>query len=69
MVMCLAKKGARKMTFSKIMGIASAIAMSSSLAFAWSISGVVMTKNGMPLPGVKVNTFNIGGFETQEDED
>ena len=52
------------MKFPHIMGIASAIAMSSSLAFAWSISGVVMTKNGMPLPGVKVNTFNIGGFET-----
>ena len=52
------------------MGIASAIAMSSSLAFAWSIDGVVKSKvSGRSLAGVKISTFNFGGYETVSAED
>jgi polyhydroxybutyrate depolymerase len=58
------------MHFPKIMGIASGLALSSTLAFAWSIDGVVKSKNsGRLLSGVKVNTFNIGGYETTTGED
>lgn len=57
------------MTFSKIMGIASAIAMSSSLAFAWSISGVVTTQQGQPLGGVAINSFNYAGISASTAED
>jgi polyhydroxybutyrate depolymerase len=40
------------------------------MAFAWSIDGVVKSKNsGRLLSGVKVNTFNIGGFETTTGDD
>ena len=58
------------MHFPKLLGVASAIAMSSSLAFAWSIDGVVKSKiSGRLLSGVKINTFNIGGYETTSGED
>ena len=58
------------MHFPKIMGIASGLALSSTLAFAWSIDGVVKSKNsGRLLSGVKVNTFNFGGYETTSGED
>ncbi len=58
------------MKFPHIMGIASAIAMSSSLAFAWSIDGVVKSKvSGRSLAGVKISTFNFGGYETVSAED
>ena len=57
------------MTFSKIMGIASAIAMSSSLAFAWSISGVVTTQQGQPLGGVAINSFNYAGVTASTADD
>lgn len=51
------------MKFPKLMGIASGIALSSSMAFAWSISGVVQTQMGQPLPGVKITSFNFAGVE------
>jgi len=58
------------MSFPKLLGIASGIALSSTMAFAWSIDGVVKSKNsGRLLSGVKVNTFNIGGFETTTGDD
>ncbi|WP_290736598.1 MULTISPECIES: PHB depolymerase family esterase [unclassified Fibrobacter] len=58
------------MHFPKLLGVASAIAMSSSLAFAWSIDGVVKSKvSGRLLAGVKISTFNFGGFETTSAED
>lgn len=58
------------MHFPKLLGVASAIAMSSSLAFAWSIDGVVKSKvSGRLLAGVKINTFNFGGYETTSGED
>ena len=59
-----------KMHFPKLIGIASGIALSSSLAFAWSIDGVVKSKvSGRLLAGVKINTFNFGGYETTSGED
>ncbi len=58
------------MHFPKLIGIASGIALSSSLAFAWSIDGVVKSKvSGRLLAGVKINTFNFGGYETTSGED
>lgn len=36
----------------------------SSQAFAWSISGTVLSKAGAPIPGVKVSSFNYPGIET-----
>ena len=42
----------------------------SSQAFAWSIDGVVKSKvSGRLLGGVKINTFNFGGYETTSAED
>ena len=68
--MLFGKKKEQKMKFPHIMGIASAIAMSSSLAFAWSIDGVVKSKvSGRSLAGVKISTFNFGGYETVSAED
>ncbi len=41
-----------------------------SSAFAWSINGVVKSKiSGRLLGGVKISTFNIGGYETVSAED
>lgn len=58
------------MHFPKLLGIASGLALSSSLAFAWSIDGVVKSKvSGRLLSGVKINTFNFGGYETTSGAD
>ena len=58
------------MHFPKLLGIASGLALSSTMAFAWSIDGVVKSKvSGRLLSGVKINTFNFGGFETTSAED
>ena len=58
------------MHFPKLLGIASGLALSSSLAFAWSIDGVVKSKvSGRSLAGVKISTFNFGGYETVSAED
>ena len=41
------------------------LGMLSSQAFGWSIDGVVKSKiSGRLLGGVKINTFNFGGYET-----
>ena len=50
------------MNFPRIMGIASGIALSSTMAFAWSVSGVVQSNMGQPLPGVEINAFNYAGI-------
>lgn len=66
---CLGKKES-KMHFPKLFGIASGLALSSGLAFAWSIDGVVKSKiSGRLLSGVKINTFNFGGYETTSGAD
>ncbi|SOE52868.1 polyhydroxybutyrate depolymerase [Fibrobacter sp. UWT3] len=58
------------MHFPKLLGIASGLALSSSLAFAWSIDGVVKSKvSGRLLSGVKISTFNIAGYETTSGTD
>ena len=58
------------MHFPKLLGIASGLALSSTMAFAWSIDGVVKSKvSGRLLSGVKINTFNFGGYETTSAED
>jgi polyhydroxybutyrate depolymerase len=46
---------------------AALLGLLSSQALAWSISGTVMNSDGA-LAGVKVNTFNIGGYETTSNE-
>ena len=54
----------------KLLGIASGLALSSTMAFAWSIDGVVKSKvSGRLLGGVKISTFNFGGYETVSAED
>ena len=58
------------MHFPKLLGIASGLALSSTMAFAWSIDGVVKSKvSGRLLSGVKISTFNFGGYETVSAED
>ena len=52
------------MTVSKFMAFAGTIAALSSISFAWSISGVVISNVGQPLPGVKVSSPNYPGIET-----
>lgn len=41
--------------------------MSSSMAFAWSISGVVKSGSGRALADVKINSFNYSGIEATTD--
>ena len=56
----------------KIANIASIalLGLLSSQAFAWSIDGVVKSKiSGRLLGGVKISTFNFGGYETTSAED
>ncbi len=57
----------------KPLSIASGVALLGVLsgqAFAWSIDGVVKSKiSGRLLFGVKINTFNFGGYETSSAED
>ena len=46
------------------------LGMLSSQAFGWSIDGIVKSKiSGRLLGGVKINTFNFGGYETISAED
>lgn len=53
--------------------IASSVALlglMSSQAFAWTISGFVQDgRNGAPLSGVKISSFNYAGFETTSKQD
>ena len=57
------------MKFPKLMGIASGIALSSTMALAWSISGVVTTTQGQPLGGVEINSFNYAGVSAASADD
>ena len=58
------------MNFPKLMGIASVIAMSSTMAFAWSISGKVQSAgSGRALAGVAINSFNYAGVSGVTAED
>ena len=47
----------------KSMAFAGTVAALSSLSFAWSIDGVVSSKAGQPLSGVKISSFNYAGLE------
>ena len=58
------------MTMFKSMAFAGSIAAMSTLSFAWSISGnVVSAGSGRALAGVKVTSFNYAGFEATSAED
>lgn len=58
------------MKFPQIMGLASILAMSSTMAFAWSISGKVQSAgSGRALAGVTINSFNYAGVNTTSAED
>ncbi len=46
------------MTMPKFMVFAGAIAALSSLSFAWTISGFVLTNEGIPMGGVKITSLN-----------
>ena len=52
---------------SHVKAIASGVALLSTMTFAWSISGTVVTEAGEAIPQVNINTFNFGGFGTQSD--
>lgn len=52
---------------SKVLAFASGVAMLSSLSFAWSISGTVVSEAGEGIPEVNITTFNFGGFSTKTD--
>ncbi|MBO7061295.1 MAG: feruloyl esterase [Fibrobacter sp.] len=52
---------------SHVKAIASGVALLSTMTFAWSISGTVVTEAGEGIPQVDINTFNFGGFGTQSD--
>ena len=57
------------MTMFKSMAFAGTVAALSSLSFAWSINGVVSSKAGQPLEGVKINSFNYANVETTSGAD
>ena len=64
------EKKESKMKFPQIMGLASILAMSSTMAFAWSISGKVQSAgSGRALAGVTINSFNYAGVATTTAED
>ena len=52
---------------SKVLAFAGGVAMLSTLSFAWSISGTVVTEAGEGIPQVEINSFNFGGIGTQSD--
>ena len=58
------------MTMSKFKAFAGTIAMLSTLSFAWSVSGIVLSKaTNQPLAGVTVSSFNYGGVESVSGDD
>ena len=58
------------MHLSKLIGVSSVIALSSSMAFAWSISGTVQSAgSGRALAGVTINSFNYAGIAATSAED
>ena len=52
---------------SHVKAIASGVALLSTMTFAWSISGTVVTEAGEGIPQVNINSFNYGGIGTQSD--
>ncbi len=52
---------------SHVKAIASGVALLSTMTFAWSISGTVVTEAGAGIPQVEINAFNYGGIGTQSD--
>ena len=52
-----------------IAGGAAVLGVFASQAFAWSISGSVMTKTGQPLADVSISSFNYAGNETKSAAD
>lgn len=54
----------------KLLGFSSLVALSSSMAFAWSISGVVQSAgSGRALAGVDISAFNYAGIAAKSAED
>ncbi|SHL22957.1 PHB depolymerase family esterase [Fibrobacter sp. UWEL] len=57
------------MKFPHVLGTVSAVAMLSSAAFGWSVSGNVVGTDNKGIADVNINTFNYGGFETTSGAD
>ena len=54
----------------KLIGVSSILALSSSMAFAWSISGTVQSAgSGRALAGVTINSFNYAGIAATTAQD
>ncbi len=51
------------MTISKVVAFVGAVSALCTYSFGWSINGVVMSKMGQPLPGVKISCFNYAGLD------
>ena len=56
------------MNFTRFLGVAGGIAMGTSLAFGWSISGKVVTEAGQGIPNVTISSFNYAGIGGMSDE-
>ena len=52
---------------SKVLAFASGVAMLSSLSFAWSISGTVVSETGEGIPEVNISAFNYGSISAKTD--
>ena len=52
---------------SKVLAFAGGVAMLSTLSFAWSISGTVVTEAGEAIPQVNISCFNFPGLAAQTD--
>lgn len=52
---------------SKVLAFASGVAMLSSLSFAWSISGTVVSETGEGIPEVNISAFNYAGISAKTD--
>ncbi|MCQ2053786.1 MAG: feruloyl esterase [Fibrobacter sp.] len=53
----------------KIAAIAGGVALSSSMAFGWSISGAVFSTTDQPLSDVDITSFNYAGMSTKSAAD
>ncbi|MBQ3716477.1 MAG: feruloyl esterase [Fibrobacter sp.] len=52
---------------SHVKAIASGVALLSTMTFAWSISGTVVTEAGVGIPQVNISCFNFPGLAAQTD--
>ena len=52
---------------SKLLAFASGVAMLSTLSFAWSITGTVVSEAGEGIPDVNISAFNYGGISAKTD--